>query len=174
MGFYIFFYFKRFALKIDYFFTQNNQFKKLNMPLYFGFPVTCNEAFRLFGLYFEQVKCDIMQKYNLTENMYMDCYFVDYANEFFKEKDVYMRVFYTDKGQCIIGYELKSLSVFEKKFVTSRDFINSIQNYESIFWDEVKRIDCYKNFNKIVLEHMEDEPENVTEECHPYVLEFYR
>ncbi len=144
------------------------------MPLYFGFPVTCQEAFRLFSLDFEQVKRDIMQKYNVTENMYMDCYFVDYANEFFEGKDVDMRVFYTDKGQCIVGYEIKNLSVFEKNFVTSKHLMYSLNHFETRFWHEVKLIDCNKNFNNIVLEHMEDEPETLTEDCHPYVLEFHR
>lgn len=144
------------------------------MPLYFGFPVTCQEAFRLFNLDFEQVKCDIMQKHNLTENMYMDCFFVDYANEFFEGKDIGMRVFYTDKGQCIVGYELKSLSVFEKNFFTAKHLMYSLHHFETKFWYEVKKIDCKENFNKVVLEHMEDEPETVTEVCHPYVLEFHR
>ena len=83
------------------------------MPLYFGFPVTCQEAFRLFSLDFEQAKCDIMQKHKLTENMYMDCYFVDYANNFFKGKEIEMRVFYTDKGQCIVGYKQKTRPVLK-------------------------------------------------------------
>jgi hypothetical protein len=143
------------------------------MTLYFGFPVTCQEAFRLFNLDFEQVKCDIMQKYSLTENMYMDCYFVDYANEFFAGKKLDMRVFYTDKGQCIVGYELKSLSVFEKNFVTWKHLMYSLKHYETRFWYEVKLIDCNKNFDNIVLEHMEDEPETLTEGCQPYVLEFH-
>lgn len=137
------------------------------MPLYFGFPVTCQEAFRLFSLDFEQVK------YSLPENRYMDCHFVDYLNEFFKVKNVDMRVFYTDKGQCIVGYKIENMSVFEKKFVTAKHLMYSLHHFETQFWDEVKKIDCDKNFNKIVLEHMEDEPETITEDFHPYVIEFH-
>jgi hypothetical protein len=68
--------------KLIAFLVKKYSTKYPNMPLYFGFPVTCQEAFRLFSLDFEQVKCDIMQKHKLTENMYMDCYFVDHANNF--------------------------------------------------------------------------------------------
>ena len=141
------------------------------MPLYFGFPVTCQEAFRLFGLDFKQVKCDIMQKYNLTENMYMDCRFVDYVNNFFKEKHLEMRVFYTDKGQCIVGYKIENTSVFERKFVKASDFTNMLENLGLRFWYEITIINCEENFNKITLEHMEDEPE-IVDGVEPYIIEF--
>ena len=142
------------------------------MPLYLGFPVTCKEAFRLFNLDFEQVKCDTMQKYRLSENMYMDCYFVDYANEFFKGKNLDMRVFYTDKGQCVVGYEIKELSVFQKKYVTSKHLMYSLHHFETRFWHEVELIGCKKNFNKVVLEHMEDEHETINDVDYPYIIEF--
>lgn len=141
------------------------------MPLYFGFPVTCQEAFRLFNLDFEQVKCDIMQKHRLTENMYMDCYFVDYANNFFKSKKLEMRVFYTDKGQCIVGYKIENTSVFERKFVKACDFTNMLEKLGVRFWYEITIINCEENFKKITLEHMEDEPE-IVEGVEPYIIEF--
>lgn len=143
------------------------------MPLYFGFPVTCQEAFRLFSLDFEQEKCDIMKKHKLTENMYMDCYFVDYLENFFKEKNLKMRVFYTDKGQCIVGYKIEDMSVFERKFVKVFEFKNVLEKLVSRFWYEITIINCEKNFNKIVLEHMEDEPE-IVEGGEPYIIEFHQ
>ena len=142
------------------------------MPIYFGFPVTCQEAFRLFSLDLEQTKCDIMQKHKLTENMYMDCHFVDYANNFLKGKNVGMRVFYTDKGQCIVGYKIENLSVFERKFVKVSELTNMLEKLGVDFWYEITIINCEDNFNKITLEHMEDEPENV-EGTEPYIIEFH-
>ena len=142
------------------------------MPLYFGFPVTCQEAFRLFSLDFEKVKCDIMQKHKLSENMYMDCHFVDYANNFLKGKNVEMRVFYTDKGQCIIGYKIENTSVFERKFVKVSDFKNMLDAFIANFWYEIRSITGLSHFNKITLEHMEDEPETV-EGVEPYIIEFH-
>jgi hypothetical protein len=141
------------------------------MPLYFCIPVTCQEAFRLFGLDFEQVKRDIMQKHSLTENMYMDCHFVDYANNFFKSKNLEMRVFYTDKGQCIVGYKIENTSVFERKFVKASDFVNMLEKLGVRFWYEITIINCEENFKTVVLEHMEDEPETV-EDFEPYIIEF--
>jgi hypothetical protein len=145
------------------------------MPLYFGFPVTCQQAFRLFSLDFEQVKCNIMQKHNLTENMYMDCYFVDYANNFLNDKNVEISVFYTDKGQCIIGYKIENLSVFERKFVKVSEFTDMLEKLTTEFWCEIQLTHCDKNFNKIVLEHMEDEAEIVEgfERFEPYIIEFH-
>ena len=145
------------------------------MPIYFGFPVACQEAFRLFSLDFEQAKCDIIQKYNLRENMHMDCYFVDYANNFFKEKNLKMRVFYTDKGQCIVGYKIENTSVFERKFVKVSEFTDMLEKLTTEFWCEIHLTHCTENLNKIVLEHMEDEPEIVEgfENIEPYIIEFY-
>lgn len=140
------------------------------MPLYFGFPLSCQEAFRLFGLDFEQTKCDIMQKHKLTENMNMDCYFVDYVNNFFKGKNIEMRAFYTDKGQYIVGYEMEKLSVCERNFVTAKHFMYSLHHFETRFWHEVESIGCKENFNKVVLKHMEDEPETV-EGVGPYIID---
>jgi hypothetical protein len=145
------------------------------MPLYFGLPVTCQEAFRLFGLDFEQAKCEIMEKYKLRENNYMDCHFVDYANNFFKEKNMKMRVFYTDKGQCIVGYKIENTSVFERKFVKASDFMNILEKLTTEFWCEIQLTHCEENFNKITLEHMEDEPEIVEgfERLELYIIEFH-
>ena len=141
------------------------------MPIYFGFPVTCQEAFRLFSLDFEQAKCEIMQKYKLSENWYTDGHSLDYANNFFKSKNLEMRVFYTDKGQCIVGYKIENASVFEKKFVKVYEFMHILENLERRFWNEVTTINCKENFNKVVLEHMEDESETV-EGNYPYIIEF--
>jgi hypothetical protein len=142
------------------------------MPLYFGFPVSCQEAFRLFSLDFEQVKCDIMKKYKLTENMYMDCHFLDYVNNFFKEKNLDMRVFYTDKGQCIIGYKIENTSAFERKFAKVGEFTYMLEKLTSGFWCEIRFVRCEENFNKIKLEHMEDEHE-IVEVPEPYIIEFH-
>ena len=113
-----------------------------------------------------------MQKHNLSENMHMDGYFVEYANNFFKGKNLEMRVFYTDKGQCIIGYKIENASVFEKKFVTAKHLMYSLHHYGTYFWYEISIINCEENFNKITLEHMEDDAE-IVEGAEPYIIEFH-
>jgi hypothetical protein len=139
------------------------------MPLYFGLPLTCQEAFRLFDLDFEQVKFDIIEKHKLRENMYMDCYFVDHLNCFFKREALTMKTFYTDKGQCIIGYELARLSGFQRNLINVSDFITLLETFKSSFAREIEK---YKeNFREVALEHMEDEPETVSFP-EPYIIEF--
>lgn len=141
------------------------------MPLYFGFPVTSQEAFRLCNLDYEQAKCEIMQKYKLSENRFMDCHSLEYMNNFFQGKNVAMRLFYTDKGQCIIGYKIENVSVFTRKFVKVSEFTVMLNDLMARFWCEIEILNCRENFNEIVLEHMEDEPETV-EDAEPYIIEF--
>jgi len=139
------------------------------MPLYLGLPLTCKEAFRLFSLNFEDIKCDIMKKHKLTENMYTDCYFVDYLNLFFKNEGVVMKIFYTDKGQSIIGYEIEEVSIFQKKFININDFCIKIKYFQILFHKETNK---YKeNFSEVELEHMEDEPE-IVNFPEPYIIEY--
>ena len=138
------------------------------MPLYFGLPVTCREAFRLFDLDFDEIVSDIMKTHKLTINMHMDCYFVGRLNKFFKEKGMRMKTFYTDKGQCIIGYEIVEVSNFQKKFIDVDQFIIQLTNLKTEFSMETKIFE--RNFRHVILEHMEDEPEtaNFPE---PYMIE---
>ena len=151
------------------------------MPLYFGFPVTCREAFRLIGLNFEQAKHDIKQmyEYELTENMFMNYHFAYYANNFFKGKNLDMRLFCTDKGQCILGYNMDYTSVFKKKFVKFSEFTDILEGESMKFWCEIGMIHCEENFNKITLKHMEDEPEIIKgklgfgKDVEPYIIEFH-
>lgn len=139
------------------------------MPLYLGLPLTFKEAFRLFSLNFEDIKCNIMKKHKLTENMYMDCHFVDYLNLFFKNEGVVMKIFYTDKGQCIIGYEIEEVSIFQKKFISVDEFLIKISDLKKLFHTETNK---YKeNFLEVELEHMEDEPEIVSF-SEPYIIEY--
>ena len=139
------------------------------MPLYFGLPLTCQESFRLFNLDFEETKQNIMKKNNLRENNYMDCYFIDYLNKFFIDLEIKMRVFYTDKGQCIIGYEIGEVSNFSKKFIDVDQLMVLLGSLKELFTMETEKY--WKNFKVVLLEHMEDEPEIVSFPV-PYVIEY--
>jgi len=141
------------------------------MPLYFGLPLTCNESFRLFNLDFEKTKQNIMKENNFAENNYMDCYFIDYLNNFFKNEKMKMKVFYMDKGQCIIGYEIKEVNNFEKNFINVDQFIDLLTNLKTIFHLETNNYE--ENFMEVKLEHMEDEPEIISFPV-PYVIEYHR
>jgi len=137
------------------------------MPLYLGLPLTCKEAFRLFSLNFEDIKCDIMKKHNLNHNMYMDCYFIDYLNIFFKNETIEMKIFYTDKGQCILGYEIEEVSIFQRNFINIDEFVIKMSYLKTLFHMETNK---YKeNFSEVELEHMEDEPE-IVKFPEPYII----
>jgi len=139
------------------------------MPLYFGLPVTFQEAFRLFGLDIEEAKCEIMEKYKMNRTVFMDCHFLDRLNRFFESKEMVMRVFYTDKGQAIIGYEIKEISVFQNKFTNVSKFMTILTTLKTRFSEET---DAWRaNFAEVTLEHMEDEPETVSEP-EPYIIEY--
>ena len=140
------------------------------MPLYFGLPLTCEESFRLFNLNFEETKQNIMKKNNLRENSYMDCYFIDYLNNFFFSESMKMRVFYTDKGQCIIGYEIGEVSNFSKKFLNVDQLIIQLTNLKILFAIETNNYE--ENFMEVKLEHMEDESEIISFPV-PYVIEYH-
>jgi hypothetical protein len=130
------------------------------MPVYLGLPVRCHEAFRLFGLDFVLIRDLIMQKQNLSKNnYYMDCYFIDALNNFFTNSGMQFRVFYTDKGQCIVGYEIEQHSY---NFRDVDEYIALLSDLKTKFALETEK---YKsNFSSVTLEHMEDEEEVV---CFP-------
>jgi hypothetical protein len=80
-----------------------------------------------------------------------------------------MNTFYTDKGQCIIGYELDYVSGLQRKFINVSNFITLLETFKTSFEREIEK---YKeNFREVVLEHMEDEPEIVSFP-EPYLIEF--
>ena len=138
------------------------------MPIFFGIPVKSNEAFRLFNLDFETVKYGIMKKHNLKDNMYMDCFFIDYLNNNFKICGHNIRTYYTDKGQFIIGYEITELLNCNRKFTNVDQFIIMLTNLKTQFVIEMQK---YKdNFRNVILEHLEDEEEEVSFPL-PYIIE---
>jgi len=141
------------------------------MPLYFGLPVRCEEAFRLFDLDFEKIQKEIMKEHNLTENMYKDCYFVDYLNKFFITDKITIKIFNMGKGMFIVGYKIQEVNIFEKQFININDFIIKLTDLKTLFSLETMK---YKNnFSKVILEHMEDEQETVSFPK-PYIIEYVK
>jgi hypothetical protein len=110
------------------------------MPVYFGIPLRSEEAFRLFNLNFEEERNKIMKKHKLTQNMYMDCYFIEYLNFCFKNMSIDIRAFYTDKGQFIIGYEINELSIFNKKYINVNKLIIILEDLTQKFKIETRNL----------------------------------
>ena len=139
------------------------------MPVYFGLPLTIEESFRLLKLNFEDILNEIMTKHKLSRHSYLDCYFIDYLNKYFKECSVNMKIFYTDKGQCIIGYEIKEPSNVWNKFINVDEFIILLSNLKTEF--ALESLDLDIDFSVVTLEYMEGEPE-VTSYPAPFVISY--
>jgi hypothetical protein len=138
------------------------------MTVYFGLPVTCNEAIRIFGLNLETIinYIKINKKYTGT---YYDPYIVEYINMHFKDASVNIKIFNTDKGQYIIGYELKEVSDLWNKFINMDEFIILILKLKKQFYNEMRVLNA--DLAEVTLEHMEGEPEIVKNPV-PYIIAY--
>jgi hypothetical protein len=139
------------------------------MTLYLGLPITTYEAFRLLNLNYENIFNKIIVKHKLTINSYLDCYFIDYLNNYFKECSVNIRIFYIDKGQCIFGYELKEPSNVWNKFINIDEFIILVEKLRRDFSIETRNLDI--DLKEVTLEYMEGEPETVNYPS-PFVISY--
>lgn len=142
------------------------------MPIYFGIPVTKKEAFRLFDLHYEKIKYEIEQKHKLSHDIFsysIECYLFDYLENYFKKINLDIRIYNTDKGQCIVGYEIKEPSDVWDKFINVDQFIIVLTNLKTKF--VLETIDYQKNFREVELECMEGEPKFVSYPV-PYIIEY--
>jgi len=73
------------------------------------------------------------------------------------------------KGMCIIGYKIQEVNIFEKKFINVNDFIIKLTDLKTLF--SLETMKYRNNFSKVILEHMEDEPETVSFP-EPYIIEY--
>ena len=72
---------------------------------------------------------------------------------------------------CIIGYKIQEVNIFEKKFINVNDFIIKLTDLKTLF--SLETIKYKNNFSKVILEHMEDEPEIVSFP-EPYIIEYVK
>ncbi len=138
------------------------------MPLYSGLPVAIEEVFRLFNLDMESANSSISEKYKCPKTA-THYYFSDYINDFLKKKHLELQVFITDKGQHIIGYEIKEPSDVWNKFTTTTKMISLLSQYKNKFLEEINEYSS--NFKYVKIEYMEGEPE-IIEFVEPFVIEW--
>jgi dephospho-CoA kinase len=96
-------------------------------------------------------------------------YLVDELNHHFVDNGLTITLFYTDRGQCIIGYEIKELSKLWKKNMTVDQVIHILADAKTTFERETQKY--ADNFKTVTLEHTDDEPEIVHFPV-PYMIEF--
>jgi hypothetical protein len=141
------------------------------MPVYFGLPVTCKEAYRLFGQNYNQTELGIIEKHRMfRENPYTDPFMIEHLNKFFQSIKLLIRIFYTDKGQCIIGYIIDEPSDVSNKFVDVDKFITILTDLKARFAVETSGYSWY--FNRVTLERMENEPVEILGPITPYIIEY--
>jgi hypothetical protein len=138
------------------------------MTVYFGLPVRYDEAIRIFGLNLETIMNYIKTHYEHT-GTYYNPFIIEYLNMHLKDASVNIKIFNTDKGQYIIGYELKEVSDLWNKFINMDEFIILILKLKKQFYDEMQILNA--DLAEVTLEHMEGEPEIVKNPV-PYIIAY--
>jgi hypothetical protein len=140
------------------------------MPVYFGLPLECREIFRLFSIDYCQAIVSIKNKYaNFREDSYIDHYLVEFLTAWFASNTKDLGVFYTDKGQCIVGYQIEISVISQYKFVNVDEFITLLSYLKTRFALETQSY--WSKFGVVTLSHLEDESEVVTYPI-PFVMEY--
>ena len=138
------------------------------MTVYFGLPVTYNEGIRIFGLNLELIMNYIKTHCKYT-GTYYNPFIIEYLNMHFKDASVNIKIFNTDKGQYIIGYELTEVSDVWNKFINMDEFIILILKLKKQFYDEMQVLNA--DLTEVTLEHMEGESEIVKNPV-PYIIDY--
>ena len=131
------------------------------MTVYFGFPISYQEAFRIFKQSLE------------PKDFYSGFDIINKLNKYLSEKNVEIRLFTTDKYQFIIGYEITEVSDVWNKFVNIYEFINLLGQLREKFSIEMKLLDA--DISEIRIEYMEganEESCNLIKNPIPYVISY--
>jgi hypothetical protein len=118
------------------------------------------ETIRILGLDYDLIIKEIKKSYTGT---YFEPYIVEYINKYLSNIQLHS----TDKGQYILGYEIKDVSVFNKNFINVDEFIIKIINLKTEFAKEMSKLNA--DLRQVTLEHLEDEPEIVNNPI-PYII----
>ena len=163
--------------------------------LFFGIPVTLEEAYRIFGVDIENVKQEIVLKHKCDLGMYhtIQAHLNDYMYTYLGKKAVKLNVISTDKGQHIIGYRIEEdISAGPRRACSDADSLESVATTERMIppWNRFKNMDdfivllvdlnklfyeeiavCNADLSVVTLEIMEGEPE-VAKNPIPYIISF--
>ena len=125
------------------------------MPVYFGFPVTIREAFRLFNLQFDE---DI-PKFNLDLqlNMHLDKFGLDIC------------MYNISKDMYIIGYTIDEISNVWSKYINVDELIILLTSLKIKFANDITKYGA--NFSKIKIEYAEEEKSEIIHFPVPYIIE---
>ena len=108
------------------------------MPcLFFGIPVTLDEAYRIFGINIENVKEEIILKYKYNSGVYyvIQAHLNEYIYTYLRKKAVKLNVISTDKGQYVIGYRIEEDISPWNRFKNVDDFIALLVDLKKLFYE---------------------------------------
>lgn len=139
--------------------------------LFFGIPVTLEEAYRIFGVDIKNVKEEIVLKHKCDLGMYhtIQSHLNDYMYTYLGKKAIKLNVISTDKGQHVIGYRIEEDISPWNRFKNVDDFIALLVDLKKLFYEEMGK--CNANLSVVTLEIMEGEPE-VVHNPMPYIISF--
>ena len=124
------------------------------MSLYFGFPVKAIEALRILNFDVQSTLYDICNKNNIKNDEYINNFYIqDVLKIHFKSKNVNMRLYTTDKSQCILGYKLTEIVENQDEFMKVDDFITILSDMKCLFTSELEILNA--NLITVTLCHME-------------------
>ena len=139
--------------------------------LFFGIPVTLEEAYRIFGIDIERIKQEIVLKHKCNLGMYhtIQAHLNDYMYTYLGKKAIKLNVISTDKGQYVIGYRIEEDISPWNRFKNVDDFIALLIDLKTLFYEEMWK--CNADLSVVTLEIMEGEPE-VANNPIPYIISF--
>uniref|UniRef100_A0A6C0JJS2 Uncharacterized protein n=1 Tax=viral metagenome TaxID=1070528 RepID=A0A6C0JJS2_9ZZZZ len=130
------------------------------MPVYFGFPVSCEEAFRLFGQDFEGPAQTIMEQRNYRrDSWFIGSHLVPLLNKYLANNQSDLRLFETDKGACVIGYKIMELCGSTDNYIEVNNLLGVLITLKQRFDTEMRALSV--DLSYIVLQRVEEEPETV-------------
>lgn len=128
------------------------------MPLYFGLPVTLEEACRILDIGFDE-SIDNYYEIYLKVNKFLE-----------KDLSSDIRVYSTDKGQYVVGYKIKETDDVWDEFCSADKLIMMLVNLKAKFAKEMTRLEA--DLSEVTLEYMEGEPKIVFNP-EPFVMSWH-
>jgi len=139
------------------------------MPLYFGLLVCCDEAFRIFDLDLEYYIDKVIEEKNMRREQVFYLYLIEYVRKYLKKNNTKIEIHSTDKGQYIIGYEIKEVSDISNSFINVDEFVDLLVKLKIQFSYEMNELNA--KWSNITLERLEGDELKVIDPI-PYIIEY--
>lgn len=123
------------------------------MPLYFGLPLNLDEIIRLLNL--SSCIDDALNLFTKQPKNYEIIHVKYYQIRKFIKMHTELDLFATDKGQYILGYEIKQISDVWNNFTNYDEFIEILKNFKQKFDEDILTLNI--DLFHVELERMEND-----------------